>query len=236
MVRLITLRFFKILKSLINLFLSLVIKSIKTFSFLFLIKKYYSYLKIIFNTLKKFNHYYIFKYFIKSLAIFNILLSVFTIFILSDIFNYGYLTLFENDLFIKTINYFKRIFKYINDLFFSNKIENDITTVTDVKVENKIPKDFYIYILCFTVFTTFSLAIYNNIIDISPIITTITSFFSGLFGRDDDDTGSSDNPDITLFDNRTNQDKTKSNTVFYTKETGDKAKALENRLNEILQK
>jgi hypothetical protein len=54
MIKLIILIFSKILKSLIILFLTLIIKFIKNFSFIILIKKYYNYFKFIANYLKKF--------------------------------------------------------------------------------------------------------------------------------------------------------------------------------------
>jgi len=249
MLRLIIVRFLKIVKSLISLFLSLIIKFIITFSFIFILKKYYSHFKFIFNLLKKFNHYYIFKYFIQSLAIFNILLAGFTIFILTDYQHHDYITLIEqnlynlneNDLFIKLKKYINKIIKFVNDLFSIENIEEEENNITDknkiVNEDNKIPKDFYFYFLCFTLFTTFSFAIYNNIIDYSIIITPITNFFSAffskLFGTDDDDTP--DSGDVTLSDNRSlSTSNLKTETVFYTNETGDKAKALESRLNELL--
>ena len=268
MIRSIIVRFFKIIKSLLNLFLSLVIKSIITFSFIFLIKKYYSYFKIIFNTLKKFNHYYIFKYFIKSLAIFNILLAGFTIFILADYQHHDYITLIEqnfinlneNDLFIKIRKYLNRIYKYISDLFYPygeyvDKEENIITDQNIKTYKNHFYsyKEYYIFGL---MFTSTSIIIYNNIIDISPIITTITSFFSAffssLFGRGDDDDDTPDSGNITFSDNRKTPTITiteatdisttvlsipsNPNTIFYTNESGDKAKALNDRLNQILSK
>jgi hypothetical protein len=199
MIKLITLRFIKILKSLIILFLTLLIKFIKTFSFIVLIKKYYSYFKIIFDSLKKFNHYYIFKYFIKSLAIFNIMLAGFTIFILTDFQYHDYITLIEqnlynfsiSDFFLKFKNCIKRIYKFLNDLFSIDNIdklpedENKIPHISDVKVENKINKNYTFYILSFILLLSFSIIIYKNI-DFNPIITTITGFFSGFFRRDDD--------------------------------------------------
>src|SRR6266699_1109718 len=285
MIKLLILKLLNIFKSLINLLLRLIIKLIKTFSFIILIKKYYSYFKIIFNTLKKFNHYYIFKYFIKSLGIFNILLSVFTIFILTD-FQNDYIKILsqylnQNELFISIRKYLKRILKYLIDLFSidnfpDGNVENNLS-----KVGNKIPQDegkyFTFYVSCFIVLTLFSIGIYkSNIIDFNLITTYINTFFNNLFSKGGDDPGISDNEDITLTDNRISKDNipniiitepdaktdnipsiqsvlttetlpgsfpddssipsVKKATVFYTEETGDSAKALENRLNKILGK
>jgi len=271
MFRLIIVRFLKIFKSLFNLFLSLIIKSIITFSFIFLFKKYYSHFKIIFNYLKKFKHYYIFKYFIKSLAIYNILLAGFTIFILTDYQFHDYITLIEqnlynlnkNDLFIKVRKYINKIINYCfaSDLFSIEDIDKDENIIPDININKyKSYKDHFENYqnryIAGLVFTITSIIICYTFPEYT--VTPIISFFSGLSGRDGgDNTGSSDTLDITLSDNRTNQDKTQSlpgsypsdsitilskssnpysNTVFYTKETGDKAKALENRLNELLRK
>jgi len=290
LIRIIIVRLLNIVKSLLNLFLRLVIKFIKTFSFIFLFKKYYSYFKFIANYLKNFKYYYIYKYFLKSIAIFNILLSGFTIFILTD-FQIENISLFPHNFDNKIIYLFNKVKKYIIDLFTIENIEKDeIPTMskslnTDSKVEDKIHKDFTFYLLSFIVFTIFSLTIYNNS---DTIISFISDFIGGLPRRGGDDPDSFDNvEDITLTDNRSkinNNDnipniiitepdvckandnipsiysvlsnKTlpgsfpdnssttilstisdpKPNTVFYTTETGDKAKALENRLNELLGK
>ncbi len=175
MIKLLILKLLNIFKSLINLLLRLIIKLIKTFSFIILIKKYYSYFKIIFNTLKKFNHYYIFKYFIKSLSIFNILLSVFTIFILTDYQNHDYIILIEqylnqNELFISIRKYLKRILKYLIDLFSIDNFPDGNVENNLPKGGNKIPQDegkyFTFYVSCFIVLTLFSIGIYkSNIIE-----------------------------------------------------------------------
>jgi len=285
MIKLLILKLLNIFKSLINLLLRLIIKLIKTFSFIILIKKYYSYFKIIFNTLKKFNHYYIFKYFIKSLGIFNILLSVFTIFILTD-FQNDYIKILEqylnqNELFISIRKYLKRILKYLIDLFSIDNFPDGNVENNLPKGGNKIPQEegkyFTFYVSCFIVLTLFSIGIYkSNIIDFNLITTYINTFFNNLFSKGGDDPGISDNEDITLTDNRISKDNipniiitepdvktdnipsiqsvlttetlpgsfpddssipsVKKATVFYTEETGDSAKALENRLNEILGK
>jgi len=285
MIKLLILKLLNIFKSLINLLLRLIIKLIKTFSFIILIKKYYSYFKIIFNTLKKFNHYYIFKYFIKSLSIFNILLSVFTIFILTD-FQNDYIKILsqylnQNELFISIRKYLKRILKYLIDLFSIDNFPDGNVENNLPKGGNKIPQDegkyFTFYVSCFIVLTLFSIGIYkSNIIDFNLITTYINTFFNNLFSKGGDDPGISDNEDITLTDNRISKDNipniiitepdvktdninsiqsvlttetlpgsfpdnssipsVKKATVFYTEETGDSAKALENRLNEILGK
>jgi len=242
MIKLLILRFFKILKSLIILFLTLIIKFIKTFSYIVLIKKYYSYFKIIFDTLKKFNHYYIFKYFIKSLAIFNIMLAGFTIFILTDFQYHDYISLLEhnffnlniNDFFSKIVNYIKRIYKIINDLFSIDVTENNILDKKqnldmEIPIENKIRKGLSYYIFNIITFGILSYITYKNI-DFTTISTIITSFFSGffssLFRRDGDpdmpDTddllsGSisdmKDTGDITISDNRTNKDQIPSSSI-----------------------
>jgi len=292
MIRIITLRFLNIVKSLLNLFFRLIIKFIKTFSFIFLIKKYYYHFKFIANYLKNFKYYYIYKYFIKSIAIFNILLGGFTIFSLTD-FQIDDISLFLHNFETKIKHLFNKVKKYIIDLFTNENIEKDkIPTIakatesldTEGKIENKIPKDFLFYFMCFIVFTTFSLAIYSNS---DTIISLISDFIGGLPRRGGDDPDSSDNVDITLTDNRSNKNNSdnipniiitepdvcktsdnipsissilsnktlpgsfpdnssttilssisdsKPNTVFYTTETGDKAKSLENRLNELLGK
>jgi len=210
MLKLIIIRFFKIIKSLLNLFLSLIIKFIKTFSFLILIKKYYYIFKFIFIFLKRFKHYYIYKYFIKSLAVFIIILSGFTIFILTDYQYHDYITLMEQnlneyDLFIQVKNYINKIIKYISDLFSIENIkvdvpENNIHDNSREKVENKIPKEF----LYFIAFTTFSFAIsfvvYNNYIDFNLITAFFTDF---LKGNDDPGTSATINiptPDIKSKD------------------------------------
>ena len=286
MIKLLILKLLNIFKSLINLLLRLIIKLIKTFSFIILIKKYYSYFKIIFNTLKKFEHYYIFKYFIKSLGIFNILLSVFTIFILTDYQNHDYIKILEqylnqNELFISIRKYLKRILKYLIDLFSIDNFPDGNVENNLPKGGNKIPQEegkyFTFYVSCFIVLTLFSIGIYkSNIIDFNLITTYINTFFNNLFSKGGDDPGISDNEDITLTDNRISKDNipniiitepdvktdnipsiqsvlttetlpgsfpddssipsVKKATVFYTEETGDSAKALENRLNEILGK
>src|SRR6266700_1796191 len=231
MIKLLILKLLNIFKSLINLLLRLIIKLIKTFSFIILIKKYYSYFKIIFNTLKKFNHYYIFKYFIKSLSIFNILLSVFTIFILTDYQNHDYIILIEqylnqNELFISIRKYLKRILKYLIDLFSidnfpDGNVENNlpkggnnpgISDNEDITLtDNRISKDNIPNIII-----TEPDVKTDNIPSIQSVLTTET--LPGSFPDD------SSIPSV------------KKATVFYTEETGDSAKALENRLNEILGK
>lgn len=242
--------------------------------------------------LQKSFYYYIYIWFIRGIGIFNILLSGFTIFILTD-FQIEYISLFPHNFDNKIIYLFNKVKKYIIDLFSIDFVEKDeIPTIakateslnTDSKVEDKIPKDFTFYFLCFIVFTTFSLAIYSNS---DTIISFISDFIGGLPRRGGDDPESSDNVDITLTDNRSNKNNSdnipniiitepdvckasdnipsissilsnktlpgsfpdnssttilssisdsKPNTVFYTTETGDKAKSLENRLNELLGK
>lgn len=188
MIRKIIVRILKIFKSLLNLFFNLIIKFIKTFSFIIILKKYYSYFKFIAIYLKNFKYYFIYIWFIRSIAIFNILLGGFTIFSLTD-FQNDYIILLEQYLtnFRKAI---KNIFKYLIDLFSNENIEsinkNNISDEKVEKIENKIPKDFPFYFLCFIALTTFSLAIYSN-------SDTIIAFISKLFfGRGGDD------PDILV--------------------------------------
>jgi len=221
MLRLIIVRFLKINKSLLNLFFSLIIKFIKAFSFIYLFKKYYSHFKFIFNSLKKFNHYYIFKYFIKSLAIFNILLAGFTIFILTDYQYHDYITLIEQNLInLNKSDLFIKVRKYISDLFSIEDVDKDENIIPDINTnKHKYYKDHfenyqnhYIIGLIFT-FTIIIICYTFPEYTVTPII----SYFSGLSGRDGgDNTGSSDGPDITLSDNRTNQDKTQSLPGSYT--------------------
>jgi len=282
MIKLLILKLLNIFKSLINLLLRLIIKLIKTFSFIILIKKYYSYFKFISIYLKNFKYYYIYICFIRIIAIFNMLLAGF---ILTD-FQNDYIKILEqylnqNELFISIRKYLKRILKYLIDLFSIDNFPDGNVENNLPKGGNKIPQEegkyFTFYVSCFIVLTLFSIGIYkSNIIDFNLITTYINTFFNNLFSKGGDDPGISDNEDITLTDNRISKDNipniiitepdvktdnipsiqsvlttetlpgsfpddssipsVKKATVFYTEETGDSAKALENRLNEILGK
>lgn len=290
MISLITLRFLKNFKWLINL----LIKFIKTFSFILIFKKYYSHFKVIFNYLKNFKHYYIFKFFIKSLAILNILMGGYTIFILTDLANHDYLlkSLNESDLFIKIKIYINRIIKFFSDLFLGNdNIKEDtfhdnsnpllLQGPTEKGGDNFSPEGkLYKNFLYLIAFTTISLGIYfivhNNYIDLNLFnyISNWANYFRG-----GDDTGTSDSNGTSADINKTipsvgpckskgdiiNKDKTPSITItdtdnktfqinisssnvtdnktspthrviYYSKETGEAAEILKNRLNEILKK
>lgn len=95
MIKLIILKILNINVSLIISFLKILIKFIKTFNFIIIFKKYLNYFKTIFKYLKKFKYFYIYKIFIKTIAICNILLALFTMFILMDFQYHGYLTLIK---------------------------------------------------------------------------------------------------------------------------------------------
>lgn len=71
-------------------------------------------------------------------------------------------------------------------------------------INNKIPNNYLFIFVCFIVFTAFSLNIYSNS---DTIIIFISDLFSSLFRRGNDDPDSSDSADITLTDNRTNDNK-----------------------------
>jgi len=176
------------------------------------------------------------------------MLSGFVIFILTDFQHHDYITLISqnlynfsiSDFFLKFKSCIKRIYKFLNDLFSIDNIdklpedENKIPPVSDVKVENKINKNYTFYILSSILLISFSIVIYiYKKFDFTPIITTITGFFSSLFRRDDD-------PDMPDTDDIINNFEksfpgafpSDSNPLVYNKDSYDNSKYFDNKLKE----
>jgi hypothetical protein len=120
------LSFFKNVKSFNNLLLNLTIKSLTSFSFIILIKKYYSYFRYILEYLKVFRFYNLFKTFFKLLALINILLGIYTLIIFTDFRYDDYLNFRSNfsisDLFLNFKHFLKIICNYINNLFYDDLV------------------------------------------------------------------------------------------------------------------
>jgi len=96
MIKLLTLKFLEIIKNFINLILTLLIKQLKSFDYFLILNKYINQFRTIFNYLKNFKHFFIFKYFIKTIAIVNLLTAIYTIFILTGFQNLEYIFISED--------------------------------------------------------------------------------------------------------------------------------------------
>jgi hypothetical protein len=194
------LSFFKHLKSFNNLLLNLTIKSISSFSYIVLVRKYYSYFRFILEYFKGWRFYNIFKAFFKVIALINILLGIFTLIVFTD-FRYDDYKIFINnniinfsfnDFVSKLKNYFKRVLKKLINIFDDDSVIIDKPESVKIPDNYKLPnqdtdtKSYKLYYYLFGgLFCIATVIVCINYPDytVTPVVTAITGFFSSFFSR-----------------------------------------------------